>query len=263
MITRIITAIAVLVIFLPATLLLPPAGWISLALLLTAGSAIEWGRLAGLGRAATATFAVGVIIICYAATTFPTVKILVYVCSSAFWLLVAPFLLFKHTETHQTLWVKALGLILLPAVFEALVELREISPGVLLAIMSVAWISDSMAYFTGRAFGKHKLAPSISPGKTWEGVAGGLFGVTAYAIVCFNLGWTMTSNMSIGELIFLWIALASTGIVGDLFESLMKRSAGVKDSGRVLPGHGGVLDRVDALLPIMPLAAIVHHYMAA
>lgn len=263
MITRIITALAVLIIFLPATLLLPPAGWEILALLLTAGAALEWGRLAGLGRAATAIFAAGVMIVCYTATVFPTPKIILYACSSAFWLLIAPYLLFRRRGTRQTHWVQALGLILLPAVFKALVDLREDSPGVLLVVMAIAWVSDSMAYFTGKAFGKNKLAPSISPGKTWEGVAGGLFGVTVYAIICFNLNWTITFNLSIGATILLWIALASTGIVGDLFESLMKRSAGVKDSGRVLPGHGGVLDRVDALLPILPIAAIVHHYMAA
>ena len=264
MITRIVTAIVVLLIFLPATFLLPSAGWISLALLLTVAAAIEWARLTGLvGVIPTATYA-GLVVICaFVVTTFPMAKIVIYVFASIFWLLIAPYLLFKHADTHQSIWSKLLGLILLPAVFEALVELREMSASILLAIMAVAWVSDSLAYFTGRAFGRHKLAPLISPGKTWEGAVGGLIGVAIYAILCFSLGWKLMSFMNLSQMILLWLALAVAGIVGDLFESLMKRSAGVKDSGNVLPGHGGVLDRVDALLPIMPLAAIVHQYMAA
>lgn len=263
MITRIITAIVVLLIFLPATFLLPQAGWVGLALLLTVAAAVEWARLTGLGAVASVAYAALIIIFSAAVMAVPMARIAVYVCASIFWILIAPYLLFKHTDTHKSIWPRVLGLILLPAVFEALVELRENSAGILLAIMAVAWVSDSLAYFTGKAFGKHKLAPSISPGKTWEGALGGLAGVAIYAVICFQAGWTLPSLTSLGPTILLWLALAIAGIVGDLLESLMKRSAGVKDSGNILPGHGGVLDRVDALLPIMPLAAIVHHYMAA
>lgn len=263
MITRIITAIVVLLIFLPATFLLPSAGWAGLALLLTVAAALEWGRLTGLGTVATVAYAALIFMCSAAVMSVPTAKIAVYVCASIFWILTAPYLLFKSAHTHKLLWPRVLGLVLLPAVSAALVDLRGISAGMLLAIMAVAWISDSLAYFTGRAIGKHKLAPSISPGKTWEGALGGLAGVAIYAIICFQAGWTLPSLSSLGPTILLWLALAIAGIVGDLFESLMKRSAGVKDSGNILPGHGGVLDRVDALLPILPLAATVHHYMAA
>ena len=263
MITRIITAVVVLLIFLPAIFLLPSAGWIGLALFLTVAAAVEWARLTGLGVIATSMYAALVVMGCFLVATFPMARIVVYAFAGIFWLLIAPYLLFTHADTHKPIWSKLLGLILLPAVFEALVELREISAGILLAIMAVAWVSDSLAYFTGRALGRHRLAPLISPGKTWEGAAGGLVGVAIYAILCFSLGWKLTSFMTLGQMTLLWLALAAAGIVGDLFESLMKRSAGVKDSGNVLPGHGGVLDRVDALLPIMPLAAIVHQYMAA
>ena len=263
MITRIITAVVVLLVFLPATFLLPEAGWTILALLLTIAAALEWARLTGLGSAATAIFAALVAISSLVVSDYPPAKLFVYGCACIFWVLIAPYLLFKRVDMHKPVLSKFLGLILLPAVFSALVELRAISPGVLLAIMAVAWVSDSMAYFAGRAFGRHKLAPFISPGKTWEGAFGGLAGVTIFAIICFEFGWKMTSFMSLAQIILLWLVLGVAGIIGDLLESLMKRSAGVKDSGRVLPGHGGVLDRVDALLPILPLAAIVHHYMVA
>lgn len=263
MITRIITAIVVLLVFLPATFLLPPAGWYGLALLLTVAAAVEWGRLTGLGTVAIAAYTALIILCSVVVATLPIVRVAVYGCASIFWVIIAPYLLFRHSDTHKSVWPKVLGLILLPAVFGAMVELREISAGMMLAIMAVAWVSDSFAYFIGRTVGRHKLAPYISPGKTWEGAVGGLAGVTIYAIICFQAGWQLPSLTSNGQTILLWLALAMTGIVGDLVESLMKRSAGVKDSGNILPGHGGVLDRVDALLPIMPLAAIVHHYMAA
>lgn len=263
MITRIITAVVVLLAFLPATFLLPNSGWVILALLLTMTAAYEWARLSGLGTAAAATFAGLVAISSLVLAGFEPAKVVVYGCAGLFWILIAPYLLLKRTHMQRPVLSSLLGLILLPAVFSALVELREISAAILLTVMAVAWISDSMAYFTGRAIGRHKLAPLISPGKTWEGVAGGLIGVTLYAIICFELGWKLTYSMSRGQMVLLWLALAAAGIVGDLFESLMKRSAGVKDSGKILPGHGGVLDRVDALLPILPLAAIAHYYLAA
>jgi phosphatidate cytidylyltransferase len=260
-ITRIITAIVVLLVFLPALFFLPPSGWLALSLLLTAVATIEWSRLANLGQLSTILFT-GIVVACsLGLSVWPGAEIYFFVGAGVFWIGIAPFLLYRHVDLHKPAALVPLGIVLLPAVFCALVELREISPEILLATMAVAWVSDSLAYFTGKAFGVHKLAPDISPGKTWEGVAGGLAGVTIYALICFSLGWRLIPTLALWQLIALWIALAATGIVGDLLESLMKRSAGVKDSGKILPGHGGILDRVDALLPILPLATLVHHYM--
>ena len=126
----------------------------------------------------------------------------------------------------------------------------------------VVWIADTAAYFTGRAFGRRKLAPHVSPGKTWEGVYGGLAAVTLYALALVPLAADGRFAGTVSALsVILWIAgalaLAALSVVGDLCESLLKRQAGVKDSGRLLPGHGGVLDRIDALLAAMPPAALL------
>ena len=224
---------------------------------------MEWARLANVGKWSTILFE-GAVVACSLGLTFwSDADVYFFVAAGIFWICIAPILLYRHVNMHKPAVLIPLGIVLLPAVSCALVELREISPEMLLVTMAVAWVSDSLAYFTGKSFGVHKLAPAISPGKTWEGVAGGLAGVTIYALICFSLGWRLIPTLTLWQLIALWIALAATGIVGDLLESLMKRSAGVKDSGKILPGHGGILDRVDALLPILPLATLVHHYMTA
>jgi phosphatidate cytidylyltransferase len=118
--------------------------------------------------------------------------------------------------------------------------------------MGAIWLSDTAAYFSGRTWGKNKLAPSISPGKTWEGVAGALVAVLVYALI-----WSYGEDAIPATLLIpLLLLLAALGIVGDLFESLMKRHAGLKDSGTILPGHGGILDRIDALTSTLPIAAL-------
>jgi phosphatidate cytidylyltransferase len=162
-------------------------------------------------------------------------------------------------------WLAALtGLLVLVPAWLALVELRNVGPLLLLLLMSVAWISDIAAYFTGRRFGRHKLAPSISPGKTWEGVLGAVLAVGLYALL-WSMVWRgqfphALKSMrfgTFGMLLFLWL-LTVLGIYGDLFESALKRQAGVKDSGAMLPGHGGALDRIDALTAVLPVAALIY-----
>jgi phosphatidate cytidylyltransferase len=143
-------------------------------------------------------------------------------------------------------------LVLLPTSF-ALYQLRAVDPLLLLGFMATVWISDTAAYFIGRAFGKHKLAPNISPGKTWEGVAGALGVVFVYALL-----WSYFAGQEVQPkfLIPLLLVIVVLGILGDLFESLMKRQAGLKDSGNILPGHGGILDRIDALTSTLPVAVL-------
>jgi phosphatidate cytidylyltransferase len=122
--------------------------------------------------------------------------------------------------------------------------------------MGIVWVADTAAYFAGRKYGKTKLAPSISPGKTWEGVAGAIFGVSIYV----TLVWTFSDEFARLQILpamlltsWWWVVLA---VMGDLFESAIKRQAGVKDSGALLPGHGGLLDRIDALTSTLPLAML-------
>jgi phosphatidate cytidylyltransferase len=159
----------------------------------------------------------------------------------------------------------ALGLLALWAAWLAVTEARVVGANFLLSVLCLVWMADIAAYFGGRAFGRRKLAPSISPGKSWEGVWSGMAGVLVLAALWLWLDQRFTlGSASLYSL--LWSSLGPTGmalalvslcglsVMGDLVESLVKRAAGAKDASQLLPGHGGVLDRVDALLPVMPMA---------
>ena len=156
------------------------------------------------------------------------------------------------------------------ACFAAIVALFKVSPVYLLSVMALVWIADIGAYAAGKAFGKNKLAPTISPGKSWEGAIGGgiavlvlasctvLFGGPALADTFVvrtqaSLGWPVT--------LAILVLIVAASVVGDLFESQLKRRAGFKDSSNLLPGHGGVLDRIDALIPVLPLAALIRAWL--
>ena len=125
----------------------------------------------------------------------------------------------------------------------------RVAPAFLLGVMAVVWIADTAAYFAGRRFGRHKLAPTISPGKTWEGVAGAFCALALYAGAL-----SMLVGMPLLSLGLMVSGLLYLSVLGDLFESWIKRVSGMKDSGNILPGHGGVLDRIDALTSTLPIA---------
>ncbi len=153
------------------------------------------------------------------------------------------------------------------ACFAAIVVFFRHSPVYLLSVMALVWIADIGAYFSGKAFGKRKLAPSISPGKSWEGAIGGGVAVLAIASATiasgaplFNDTFAVHLHAALGWAATLGILIVIVGasVVGDLVESQLKRRAGVKDSSNLLPGHGGVLDRIDALIPVLPLAALIY-----
>ncbi|MCA1248234.1 phosphatidate cytidylyltransferase [Massilia sp. MS-15] len=150
--------------------------------------------------------------------------------------------------------------------FAAIVTLYAYSPLYLLSVMAIVWAADIFAYFSGKAFGKRKLAPSISPGKTWEGAIGGGIAVLVLATLSIVLGGDamaqtfaarVQASLGWATLYAVLILVVAASVVGDLFESQLKRRAGFKDSSQLLPGHGGVLDRVDALVPVLPLAALI------
>jgi phosphatidate cytidylyltransferase len=136
-------------------------------------------------------------------------------------------------------------------------RLRALQQGALalLLVFGIAWVADIAAYFAGRRFGRHKLAPTISPGKTWEGVAGAVLGVTLYAGLLHGLGAPLFGHLPPVVLLPIVWLLTAVSILGDLLESLFKRQAGLKDSSQLLPGHGGVLDRIDSLLALVPVAS--------
>jgi phosphatidate cytidylyltransferase len=148
----------------------------------------------------------------------------------------------------ETTWIGAAGFAVLVPAGLAMLALKPLE---VLLVLVLVWIADSAAYFVGRAWGRRKLAPSISPGKSWEGAVGGVIAAAAYAIIC---SYWMNQVMSF---LAAAIVLALVSIIGDLFESAAKRQAGVKDSGTLLPGHGGILDRIDSATAVLPLAALL------
>jgi phosphatidate cytidylyltransferase len=176
--------------------------------------------------------------------------------SLGFWLIVVTLLIFKPKamiEVPLNLpMMLILGQFVIGTVYISLNQIRhgfEQGPSLLMYLLLLIWIADSGAYFAGRAFGKYKLAPVISPGKSLEGVAGGLCACLVFSYFgaeYFNIDGTVT-------FIFLSIFIAFISVYGDLFESLMKRRADVKDSGNILPGHGGILDRIDSLIAASPV----------
>ncbi len=167
--------------------------------------------------------------------------------ASLFWVVIAPLWLITRKTCTNTLVMSVLGVFLILATWAGSVGLHAINPLLLLGVVATVSIADSAAYFSGKKFGRHKLAPEISPGKTWEGVWGALAAVTVYGIaLCYY------KNFSLWLIVFLWL-LVVMSIMGDLVESLLKRKADLKDSGQLLPGHGGVLDRIDGFIPTLPI----------
>ena len=159
----------------------------------------------------------------------------------------------------------AVGVVVVLPAGLAVVSLHSIAPHILLMLLAFVWIADIAAYFVGRPFGKHKLAPLISPGKSWEGAIGALVATCIYAIIC-AMALPQLSVIVKGGLWLAYLGVAvllwALSIAGDLFESLVKRQAGVKDSGSLLPGHGGVLDRIDSLTSTLPVSALLFYLIA-
>ena len=268
--TRVITAIVLLAVLLPILFLLPPVYIGAFFLLALLAAAWEWSRLLSpeATRAAWlyALFCLAIILFLLGMQNVAW-QFALLLMAVIFWFFLAPFILAKGMNISlQSLrpFYVVLGLILLPATWFALVFLRELGLVFLLSTMALVWVADIGAYFVGKAFGKRKLAVQISPGKSVEGAIGGLVLCYVYALLCVFFLPFESTLFGAWAIRFGWIpmfvmvtVLTAFSIFGDLFESQLKRLAGVKDSSGLLPGHGGVLDRVDALIPTMPIAALL------
>ena len=269
--TRVLTAAVLIPAVLAALFLLPPLGWGIVMLAIIALAAHEWARLVGLATTAqwlfaTVTLLIGAALLLPATAGFArswpdTLVFAVCGIGTLFWIVVAPPWVIARWPTQARLPMIVVGWVVLIGAWVALVELQARSPWLVLAAMAIVWVADTAAYFSGRAFGRHKLAPQVSPGKTWEGVFGAWIAVAVYALLLLPFAGAAglrlpVTPLSIAIWVLFMVLLASISVVGDLFESLLKRHAGVKDSGAVLPGHGGVLDRTDALLAAMPPVAL-------
>jgi len=229
----------------------------ALVALILAAAGFEWARLCRLAGAGAWAYAMAI------AAAFAAVFALgdavaraMLAAAALFWLLAVPLWLARGViMEHRAALLVSGFIVLVPAGF----ALAALPPLQVLAVLVLVWVADTAAYFVGRAWGRRKLAPSISPGKTWEGAAGGVFGALAYAIICGGF----VGHIAWAPLVAGAALLAALSIVGDLFESAAKRQAGVKDSGALLPGHGGILDRIDSATATLPLAALLLPWMRA
>lgn len=272
--TRVITALALLAVFLPV-LWFAPLIWLGvlIALVITL-AAWEWWRLLFPQNVKRAYSYAGLCLLNLATwfmyADIHAVEFLLW-ATLAFWLLLVPFFMSRALELNMSFWrwpLAVIGLFILPACWFALMHLRAISMSLFLSVLVLVWAADIGAYFAGKAFGKHKLAVRLSPGKSIEGAVGGWVLVLCIAVlsvvVLSEYDLTRTNYFYILQEKLGWLGLlvlttlsVIMSIQGDLFESQMKRIAGVKDSSALLPGHGGFLDRIDALLPVLPLAALL------
>ena len=269
--TRVLTAIALLALFLGLLFYAPALVWALFAAAIVGLAGWEWSRLCGLGSGSRLAWlvvsaaALGVATLAFwkvPATQFVEGARAAFGIALVFWLFVAP--VWMALRVRPAPWLAALaGWVVLLPLWAALVVLRDAGPWVLLGAAAIVWVADIAAYFVGRRFGQHRLAPSISPGKTWEGVAGAVVAVIAYGVLLGALAGADPGPLSMFTGTGAWLGLVALVVVtalsieGDLFESWMKRLAGRKDSSSLLPGHGGVLDRIDALAPTLPFAALL------
>ena len=269
---RVITALVLLALLLPALFAASALPFALFTLLLVSAAGWEWARLNGV-QAPLPALATGALVALMCGASLPNLPQMghaggLWWAGTAAWVVGGALVLRRGPEGWPKLpaplrW--ALGPLLLWLAWLAMAQARTIGVNFLLSAMCVVWVADISAYFSGRAFGKRKLAITISPGKSWEGVYGGVAGVLLLSVFWiwgesqFNLDSAslfklLQQRLGWGGLLLVVLLLTALSVVGDLFESLVKRAAGAKDSSRLLPGHGGVLDRVDALLPVLPAA---------
>ncbi|MCK9382361.1 MAG: phosphatidate cytidylyltransferase [Sulfuritalea sp.] len=262
--TRVITSLLLVTGLALILFAMPPLAAALTFAAIAALAAWEWGGLMKQDQPARVMYAFVLLLFCWQLTVgAPELVPGLLGVSVAFWIVIVPlWLRFKWTLAGNDFFGYLLGALVILPTWAAMAALHAVSAWLMLAAMALVWVADISAYVAGRAFGKHKLAPTISPGKTWEGVAGAVVGVLIYG------GIVLSFSPLAGKIPLAWpllglllILLAAVSVMGDLFESLLKRQAGIKDSSGLLPGHGGVLDRIDALTSALPLAALILYFV--
>jgi phosphatidate cytidylyltransferase len=268
---RVITALVLLALLIPAVMARSPLPFALLTMVLIGAAGWEWGRLCGLPRAAAIVSGVLLGLACAAIAPLGGGVGGVEFSGDAWgaiavlWIVGGALALRAGPDGFRQLNAVVrfvVGWVLIGAAWAALIASWERGLAYLASVCALVWFADIFAYFGGRAFGKRKLAPSISPGKSWEGAISGLLAVIVLAVIVVvvsvhphgNLFALLRERFGMAGMILACAALVALAIVGDLVESLVKRAAGAKDSSGLLPGHGGVLDRIDALLPVFPAA---------
>ena len=270
---RVITAVVLLAVLLAAA----AAGRCVLdavLALLVGAAAFEWLRLAQHSAALSIAAGVAFAAVLFAIETFaawpPDVALTLLASASALWLLIAAIVLRGSHRGAQLAhpFSTLLAFLLLAAAWVALMQLIGSGFVYLLSVLVIVWLADIAAYFSGRKWGRRKLAPAISPGKTWAGVGGAVAAVLAAALLMARFApelpvfsTLLQRRLPVAAALAVLAGLVALSIVGDLFESLLKRQVNAKDSSRLLPGHGGVLDRVDALIAVLPAVALLDLYL--
>ena len=275
---RAITALVLLLVLLPALLYSEPWPFCFLALVFIAAAGWEWAKANGWSQNVSLWVGALGCAVCalmwWAGWLVQSTPRLWLVVGAA-WVLGGAIVLragVSAWDTHSRYLRLVGGVAALSLAWLAIGQAKVIGSNFLLSVLALVWTADIAAYFAGRAWGgrwsRSKLAASISPGKSWEGVWGGMLGVMVlagtwrYFDMVNNAAvpslYTHVGNKGLWLLMLAAVFMAAMSVVGDLIESLVKRSAGIKDSSGLLPGHGGVLDRIDALLPTMPLAMLLY-----
>lgn len=268
---RVITAVVLLLILLPALFAASVWPFALLTLVLIGAAGWEWSRLNGVdgprGWAYGVLVAAGALAMSGAGWVQEAPP-MVWLVAVPLWVLGGAWALHQGVGAwpqHSRVARMLLGLAILWLAWLAIASAKARGVNFLLSMFCLVWMVDIAAYFGGKAFGRRKLALTISPGKSWEGAISGAVGVMLLAfgwmalerqigVDSASLYTQLLQRHGVVGLIVSLLFLAAWSVVGDLFESLVKRAAGAKDSSQLLPGHGGVLDRIDALLPVCPLA---------
>lgn len=271
--TRVITAVILLIVLLAVLMYGGTIGWNIFVLIVLLGAFWEWARLGQFDSGKAISYAFLSAALCVAAAVFLSIESQSYpmlALASIFWVAFAPWCLRNvsvGTLANPAIYA-LVGFVLIAAAGLALVIAKTYGVVFLLSTLAICFVADIFAYLFGKTLGKRKLAPRISPGKSWEGAIGGALSVLAMSWLVVVLSDSMPELKGTWQVMaferwhpvvfsFWLLVLSAYSVVGDLFESMLKRRAGLKDSSNLLPGHGGVLDRIDAQLPVLPLAVLL------